>query len=86
MEKKLAHGILFYATLYINGILLAIGTLTGRWIFLLLILLSSALAVYMSYLTVNENKHVEKMGEWFGSLLGGVFEKAKSTVKKLSSG
>lgn len=63
-ERSLAHGILFYAASYVNGILLTIGMTTGRWIFVLLILLTLGLTAYMMYIITHNPDHLQKVGTW----------------------
>lgn len=63
-ERFLAHGLLFYATIYINGILLTIGITTGRWIFLLLIILTMGLTAYMMYVIAHNTNHLKNVGQW----------------------
>lgn len=62
--EAVAHGVLFYASLYVNGILLITGITTGRWIFVLMILLTLALTAYLMYLISSNPGHLEKAGKW----------------------
>lgn len=63
-EKSVANGILFYSSIYIKGILLAISVLTGRYIFLLFILLTLGLTAYMMYIASHNTDHFKSIGQW----------------------
>lgn len=77
-EKSLAHGVLFYSSLYINCVLLSIGIKTGRWIFLLLIVLTMGLTVYMMYVASNDPKHLKSIGKWAEDSFSSHLEKLKN--------
>lgn len=64
METHLAQGVLFYAGIYINTILVIVSFLTGRFIFLFFMVLTLALIFYMNYLVIDQNSHIKNMGEW----------------------
>lgn len=74
-NNYLAQGILFYSTLYISSILTLITFLTGRWIFIFFILLSFGLLAYMSYLTVKESAHLQKIGKWTEDVIVDLYKK-----------
>lgn len=76
-ERSLAHGVLFYSSMYINCILLAIGITTGRWIFMFLILLTVGLTAYMLYLTLHNSDHLQNIGSWAEATLTSSLEKLK---------
>ena len=76
-ERSLAHGILFYSSLYINCVLLAIGITTGRWVFMLLILLTVGLTAYMMYLASHNADHLKNIGTWAEKTISNHFEKLK---------
>lgn len=80
-EKHVAHGVLFYASLYINGILLAVAAITGRWIFLLLILLTLGLTAYMMYVASSNTEFLQNTGEWAEKTFLKALEKIKSLYK-----
>lgn len=63
-ERSLANGVLFYSSLYVNCVLLAIGVTTGRWIFVLLILLTVGLTAYMMYVASHNADHLKNVGNW----------------------
>lgn len=63
-ERSILHGVVFYSCLYVNGILLAISVVTGRMIFLLLIVLTMGLTAYMLYVASHNEEHLKKVGEW----------------------
>lgn len=63
-EKLVADGLLFYSSIYINTILLFIAFITNRWIFLLFILFTFGLTVYMMYLSAGHLDHIKKVGQW----------------------
>lgn len=76
-EQHLVHGILFYATIYINCLLCLVAIITGRWIFLLLIVLTVGLTAYMMYLTTNDSAHLKSMGKWSAEKLSEMWVKVK---------
>lgn len=76
-ERHTAHGALFYSTLYVNGILLAVGAMTGRWIFLLLILLTLGLTAYMMYIASNNTQHLREMGKWAEEMVAKAIQRIK---------
>lgn len=75
--EEIAHGVLFYASLYVNGILLITGISTGRWVFTLLILLTVALTAYMMFLIHSNADHLKAMGEWAEKTVQLHWEKVK---------
>lgn len=77
MESSLAHGVLFYAACYVNGILLSIGVATGRWIFMLLIILTMGLTAYMMYLVSHNADHLKNIGVWAETTFSTHLEKLK---------
>lgn len=79
-EQHLGEGILFYSTVYIAVVLLSVAITTGRWIFLLLILLTFALAGYMAYLTINDTQHLKTTGKWVENFLKSMYEKVAKTI------
>ena len=68
-DQHVVHGVLFYTTVYINCILCAVAALTGRWIFLLLILLTLGLTAYMMYMTTHNDQHLKDVGQWLETTL-----------------
>lgn len=76
-ERYVAHGVLFYASLYINGILLAVGAITGRWIFLLLVLLTIGLTAYMMYVASHNTQYLKETGEWAEKAFANAYAKIK---------
>lgn len=76
-ERSLAHGILFYAASYVNGVLLTIGMTTGRWIFVLLILLTLGLTAYMMYIITHNPDHLKTVGTFAETTFYKQFEKMK---------
>lgn len=76
-ERSLAHGILFYAASYVNGVLLTIGMTTGRWIFVLLILLTLGLTAYMMYIITHNADHLKMVGTFAETTFHNQFEKMK---------
>lgn len=76
-ERSLAHGILFYSGSYVNGVLLTIGMITGRWIFVLLILLTLGLTAYMMYVITHNVDHLKKVGSWAETTFFKQLEKVK---------
>lgn len=76
------HGILFYSTIYINCMLCLVAILTGRWIFLLLVVLTVGLTAYMMYLTTNNNEHLKSVGKWAEQMFSNAWNKVKSYFNK----
>lgn len=79
-EKSIAHGVLFYSTLYVNGILLITGISTGRWVFMLLILLTMGLAAYMMFLISSNVDHLKAVGDWAETKFSTHLEKLKRLI------
>lgn len=63
MESHLGQGVLFYAGVYINIMLVIIAFLTGRFVFLFFIVLTAGLILYMNYLVIENNSHLIHVGE-----------------------
>lgn len=80
-ERHLLNGVLFYASLYVNTILLAVCTVTGQWIFLLFLLLTAGLTAYMMYIASHHVDHLKSVGQWAETKIieniGKVFKKIK---------
>lgn len=76
-EKHVANGVLFYCSLYIKCLLLAVTVLTGRWIFLLLILLTMGLTAYMMYVTSHDLDHLKAIGKWADTTISTSLEKIR---------
>lgn len=76
-EKSIANGVLFYACLYVNGILITAGISTGRWIFMLLILLTLSLTVYLMTVIASNPDHLKVVGDWAEMTLYKQLEKLK---------
>lgn len=76
-DRSLAHGVLFYASLYANGILLTTGISTGRWIFVLLIVLTVGLTAYMMYVISSYAEHLKAVGDWAETAFSAHLEKVK---------
>lgn len=74
-ERHSAQGILFYSTVYITVVLLFMAVSTGRWVFLMLILLTFALAGYMAYLTMNNTDYLKGAGLWIETWLKNMYGK-----------
>lgn len=68
MDVHLAQGVLVYAGLYINLLLIIVSFLTGKFIYLFFIILTIALIVYMNYLIIEKNSHIKYIGEWVEQL------------------
>lgn len=79
-DKSIAHGVLFYSTLYVNGILLITGISTGRWVFMLLILLTMGLAAYMMFLISSNTDHLKAVGDWAETTFSTHLEKLKRLI------
>lgn len=76
--KYLAEGIVGYSSLYVVLVLLAVTAMTGRYVFLFMILLTIGLATYLIHqATVNEG-HFVKVGQY----LEAVISKVGDTWKK----
>lgn len=73
MESYLGQGVLFYAGLYINIILVIIAFLTGRLVFLFFIVLTAGLILYMNYLVVENNAHLISAGEFIEGVVKKFF-------------
>lgn len=86
-DRSVVHGVLFYTTVYINCILCAIAVLTGRWIFLLLIVLTIGLTAYMLYMTTNNSEHLESVGKWMEKAFHNIMDQVNTywMVYKTSS-
>lgn len=76
-EKSLAQGVLFYSSLYVNGILLITGMSTGRWVFMLLILLTMGLTAYLMYIMTSQADHLKRVGDWAEVTFSSHLEKLK---------
>lgn len=76
-EKFIAHGVLFYASLYVNGVLIVAGMSTGRWIFVLLILLTVSLTAYLMYVITSNAEHLKAVGMWAETTFSAHLEKLK---------
>lgn len=74
---EVAHGVLFYASLYTNGVLLLIGASTGRFIFVLLILLTIGLTAYLMFLLSHNADHLARVGTWAEKTFASQLEKLK---------
>lgn len=79
--NEVVTGVLFYTTLYINCILCAVAALTGRWIFLLLIVLSLGLTAYMVYLVTHNDQHLKEMGQWVGATFSDTVAKVRHYIR-----
>lgn len=76
-ERNAANGILFYASLYINVILLAVAVITGRWVFILFILLTVGLTAYMMYITLQNMDHLKSIGKWSEDVFSKTIQKVR---------
>lgn len=76
-DRSIIHGVLFYTTVYVNCILLSVAILTGRWIFLLLILLTIGLTAYMMYMTSHNDEHLKSVGVWVENLFSQGMQRVK---------
>lgn len=81
-EKNAANGVLFYSSIYIKVILLAISIITGRWIFLLLILLTIGLTAYMMYISSYNLDHLKSVGKWAEETFATYFQKLRELTNK----
>lgn len=81
-ERSVVHGVLFYTTIYVNCILLAVAFLTGRWIFLLLIVLTVGLTAYMMYMTTHNDEHLKVVGKWVENLFSETINRAKEMMNR----
>lgn len=78
--NEVVTGVLFYTTLYINCILCAVAALTGRWIFLLLIVLSLGLTAYMVYMVTHNDDHLKDMGKWVQATFSNTISKVRHYI------
>lgn len=76
-ERHAAQGVLFYASLYINAILLAVGVITGRGIFFLMIFLTIGLLAYMMYLMSSSVDHLKSVGKWVDEQFEKVIQRVR---------
>lgn len=76
-DRQVVNGVLFYTTAYINCILCVVAASTGRWIFLMLILLTMGLTAYMMYMTTHNEQHLKEVGTWVENTFSGVLEKIR---------
>lgn len=79
-DKSLAQGVLFYSSLYVNGVLLITGISTGRWVFVLLIMLTMGLTAYMTYVINSNAEHLKMMGDWAELKIMSHLEKLKRLI------
>lgn len=82
MDEKIrlvGTGILFYTSIYINIILLAVSAMTGRWIFILLIVLTLGLTAYMMLVLSQHSSHLEDIGNWVEQTIFTNFKKLKTS-------
>lgn len=80
-EQSLLHGVLFYTTAYVNCLLCIVAIITGRWIFLLLMVLTIGLTAYMMYMTTYNSDHLKSVGKWAENM----FSKMLIYVKKVKT-
>lgn len=80
-ERYLLNGVLFYASIYINSILLAVCTVTGRWIFLLFLLLTTGLTAYMMYIASHHVDHLKSVGKWAETTITETLGKVYKMIK-----
>lgn len=76
-DRALIHGVIFYSSLYINVMLLAIGATTGNWSFILLILLTLALTTYIMYIVSHNPDHLKSVGTWTEKIFTAQLEKMR---------
>lgn len=81
-DHLLGQGILFYATIYISGILFVVFMITGRWIFLLFIVLTYVLSAYVNYTTLTNSDHLKKVGSWSENLIKSTYSKITNYFQK----
>lgn len=74
-DHSLVHGVLFYTSVYINAILCSVAILTGRWVFMLLVVLSVGLTAYMMYMTTHNSEHLKVMGKWMENTFAKIMER-----------
>ena len=82
MAFELERGVLFYATLYITSILIAVFITTGRWIFLLIILITVGLSLFMNHAIMNFSDHLTKVGIWSENLVKSIYNKVTGYLEK----
>lgn len=80
--NEVVTGVLFYTTLYINCILCAVAALTGRWIFLMLIVLSLGLTAYMMYTITHNDEHLKTVGKWAQDTFSNTIAKVRQYIWK----
>lgn len=73
MDSHLGQGVLFYAGIYINFMLVIIAFLTGRFVFLFFIVLTAGLILYMNYLVIENNSHLIRVGEYIEGIIKKIF-------------
>ena len=81
-ELSLDQGILFYATLYITSILIAVFVTTGRWVFILIVLFTMGLALFMNQAIVSYSDHFSRIGKWSENLVKSVYNKVTNYLQK----
>lgn len=84
VEKNLSmeQGILFYATLYITSILIAVFITTGRFVFLFIVLMTMGLALFMKHAMVNYADHLSKVGTWSENIVKKIYDKVNHLLQK----
>lgn len=81
---RLEQGILFYATLYITSVLIAIFITTGRFVFLFIVLLTMGLTLLMKHAMVNYANHLSTVGAWSENILKKIYDKIRPFLQKTS--
>lgn len=79
-DQHVVQGVLFYETIYINCLLCAVAVLTGRWIFLLFIILTLGLTAYMMYLVTHNNQHLKETGQWLEKTLAELVKQLRTWI------
>lgn len=81
---RLEQGILFYATLYITSVLIAIFITTGRFVFLFIVLLTMGLTLLMKHAMVNYTNHLSTVGAWSENIMKKIYDKVNHFLQKTS--
>lgn len=85
-EKRIVDGLLFYSSIYVNTILLFVAFITNRWIFLLFILFTLGLTVYMMYVASEHMEHIKKIGKWAQDTIHAQIDKVKALIYGAAKG
>lgn len=81
---SMEQGILFYATLYITSILIAVFITTGRFVFLFIVLITIGLTLFMKHAMINYADHLSKVGTWSENIVKKIYNKMNQLLQKTS--